>query len=632
MLRAAHLLMLCIALGLVALRVSLPGSLPRQSGDRRVRAAGMALVLSQGAAALLLVAHGRMLLPDERLIRAVGAACSTWIGQVIAVQCLLAVAALACLRHHRLYPLALALVLVAAGASAFRGHVIAASDAGFTGLAAVVHVTLATLWLGGLAALLACRRLDGSGGAAMGWRAALQVFSRWALPGMLLLLASGVLVAVRTVGSGAALLATPYGGLLLAKLVVIAAALLCALQLRRWLASLTVMSAAQAGRWLSAESVLAIAILGLAGWVATMVPAAHDQIHWPWSFRIAPMAAWRQKGGDLLWPLVSAVILLASMCYAVWRRRRRPPRLAVGTAILGMAAALPLAIHALSVDAYPTTYLHSPIPYDAPSVAAGARLYRQWCVGCHGEHGRGDGALRARLSVQPANLTEPHVQWHTHGDLYWWITAGIARAGMPGFRDRLSDDERWQLLNFLAALSLGYEARPMSAKIAVRDPWLPAIDFRYPSTSGEFDSLSEWRRRERAVLLAFVGTAAQLERLATWDALASHREHAGVVVPIIVMQAQAERMVAPAGWQPVVDATGAIGSAWSHYRRTLDDPDFNNERTGTGGLLFLIDRFGFVRARWTVADPLPAAAELNELATSLNREPELRSADIHAAR
>ncbi len=561
--------------------------------------------------------HGQVLLPDGTLAECAAAALSTWIGQTTAVQGAIALLALGSLAIASMPRVALGLAVLAAAVAALRGHVIASGESGAAAIAAVVHVSLASLWTAGLTALVAARVLVKRGELAPGdWAASLRAFSSRALPGMLVLLASGVLLADRTVASGAALLATPYGQGLLVKLAAVAGALGCAGKLRGWLARPESADRGRPGPWLVLEAVFALCIVSAAGWIAATIPAAHDVIDWPFSFRVAPTAAWLQQGGGAGLPVALAVGIVVVTSILAWRYRRRGRWRAPVIVLTGLSASVGLAVPALSVDAYPTTYLHSPVPFEAGAVAAGARLYRQWCTDCHGAQGRGDGPLAGDLPARPANLTEPHVQWHTHGDLYWWLTTGIPRSGMPGFRDRLSDDERWQLLNFLTALSLGYEARTVTETLR---------DVRYTDADGAFASLSEWRRRERPVLLAFAGDTEQLRRL---DPLAAVPERAGVQAVVVV-----PRLVAaepqPEGWDRVVDVHGDIAAAWSLYRRTLEDPDFGDERPATGGLLFLIDRFGFVRARWTVAAALPTRDEVAALVVRLADEPQLRTADIH---
>ena len=42
-----------------------------------------------------------------------------------------------------------------------------------------------------------------------------------------------------------------------------------------------------------------------------------------------------------------------------------------------------------------------------------------------------------------------HVPFHPDGVLFAWITEGIRGTGMPAWRDQLSEQERWDLVNFL---------------------------------------------------------------------------------------------------------------------------------------------------------------------------------------
>jgi high-affinity iron transporter len=46
------------------------------------------------------------------------------------------------------------------------------------------------------------------------------------------------------------------------------------------------------------------------------------------------------------------------------------------------------------------------IPAEAPSLARGAQVYRENCVSCHGNLGRGDGPEAASLEPKPASLAD----------------------------------------------------------------------------------------------------------------------------------------------------------------------------------------------------------------------------------
>ena len=42
---------------------------------------------------------------------------------------------------------------------------------------------------------------------------------------------------------------------------------------------------------------------------------------------------------------------------------------------------------------------------------------------------------------------------HTDGQLFEWITNGYPGSAMPAFRDLLTDEQRWHLVNFIRTLS-----------------------------------------------------------------------------------------------------------------------------------------------------------------------------------
>jgi uncharacterized membrane protein/mono/diheme cytochrome c family protein len=96
----------------------------------------------------------------------------------------------------------------------------------------------------------------------------------------------------------------------------------------------------------------------------------------------------------------------------------------------------------------------NPIPPNAASVAAGKAIYEEKCVPCHGESGKGDGPIGLTLNPRPADLTQHAVPGvHTDGQLFGWITNGFPGSVMPPFRQALSDDDRWNVVNFIRTLA-----------------------------------------------------------------------------------------------------------------------------------------------------------------------------------
>lgn len=95
-------------------------------------------------------------------------------------------------------------------------------------------------------------------------------------------------------------------------------------------------------------------------------------------------------------------------------------------------------------------FTRNPIHATRSSIALGKKIYMMRCVGCHGEHGHGDGSDAGQLRVPPAVLSSAAVLQQTDGALWWKITWG--RRPMPAYGFRLSMRDRWHLVNYLRTL------------------------------------------------------------------------------------------------------------------------------------------------------------------------------------
>lgn len=91
----------------------------------------------------------------------------------------------------------------------------------------------------------------------------------------------------------------------------------------------------------------------------------------------------------------------------------------------------------------------NPLAGDEASTAAGAELYAANCALCHGEAGEGDGPAATGMEPAPANLHEGHVQGLTDGALFYIISHGRPDTPMPAWDNVLSEEQRWQVVNFL---------------------------------------------------------------------------------------------------------------------------------------------------------------------------------------
>ena len=92
--------------------------------------------------------------------------------------------------------------------------------------------------------------------------------------------------------------------------------------------------------------------------------------------------------------------------------------------------------------------LQNPVPSTPEVLAAGKESYREHCQSCHGARGDGKGEKAPELSVAPGDFTDAEkMRRLTDGELYWQITRG--RRPMPSFQSKLSDEQRWQLVDYI---------------------------------------------------------------------------------------------------------------------------------------------------------------------------------------
>jgi copper transport protein len=153
--------------------------------------------------------------------------------------------------------------------------------------------------------------------------------------------------------------------------------------------------------------------------------------------------------------LLGLELLAAALILGVSARRLRVPlpqpfnRLVprLGAAVVGVVGLYFLSIGIMN-DLTPTAALANPVPATRASIERGKQIYEENCLACHGEFGRGDGPVGRTLRPRPADL-QYHVSQHTEGQLYWWISKGFPGTAMPAWEDRLSEEDRWNVLNYV---------------------------------------------------------------------------------------------------------------------------------------------------------------------------------------
>jgi mono/diheme cytochrome c family protein len=85
----------------------------------------------------------------------------------------------------------------------------------------------------------------------------------------------------------------------------------------------------------------------------------------------------------------------------------------------------------------------NPFERDSEAIAAGRNLFEQHCSECHGNAGEG--------SKKAPSLRVEEVQNAAPGAIFWIVTNGVVRRGMPVW-SKLPEPQRWQLVSFIKSL------------------------------------------------------------------------------------------------------------------------------------------------------------------------------------
>ncbi|MCK5435427.1 MAG: CopD family protein, partial [Nitrosomonadaceae bacterium] len=439
----------------------------------------------------------------------------------------------------------------------------------------------------------------------------LKRFSVVAMPVMLGIIVTGVIVADRTVDTNyGALVATEYGWLLSTKIALLVTILIIASRARSsWLPSLVQGrdSVAHGGqmlrKWVRIEFVLALLIVLLATILANTIPAKHAIIEeWPYPFRFSIDATWEDPAVRMRvwWGL--GLLFLASGIIVVGRAKKWMAKRRFGIPAILIVCALAVVLPPLAVQAYPETYLNTPVPFDSISISNGSQLFSGNCVVCHGPQGKGNGVLAKSFSKLPADLlTEPHTERHTAGDFFNWLTRGIPDTGMPGFVDKLDEEGRWDVVNYIHAMSRGYQARLMNPKVVPNKPSQGPPNFSYSAHNGSSGILQDfwYQKAVLLVLFSWPESRARIDQLRTvYDALSEGNVEVLAVPMNDLDPKNMAEITASIPFPVVTQGAKEITQSYILYRRTLGRPDLLGEASFPTHLEFLVDRFGYLRARW----------------------------------
>ncbi|MFI5056789.1 MAG: c-type cytochrome [Candidatus Acidiferrales bacterium] len=95
----------------------------------------------------------------------------------------------------------------------------------------------------------------------------------------------------------------------------------------------------------------------------------------------------------------------------------------------------------------------NPFEKDPEAVAAGRNLFEQHCAECHGDSAEG--------GKKGPSLRAHEVQEAPPGSIFWILTNGVVRRGMPVW-SKLPEPRRWQLVTYLKSLGVSASSAPPS--------------------------------------------------------------------------------------------------------------------------------------------------------------------------
>ncbi len=480
------------------------------------------------------------------------------------------------------------------------GHLAATSESLWPQAIDMVHLLGAGIWAGGLPPLALLLYGASQNAAADPYAArTMRRFSCVALITVLILAGSGIASAWLLVGGVAGLVGTIYGYLLLAKFAVLVLALLLAAAGRAMVLTLSSPTAAKSfatarrmALFIAIEAGLMLVVLGLATAMTVTTPALRDDPVWPWPVRISHDALPEVPVLQRLTQLPIAYMLAVSgltIFAVVFLVRRRPIPL-LGTLFALVVSGAAIGLQPLIVQAYPTSFVRSPLSYTAGSIAEGMAVYQAHCASCHGT----PTPDRAGGWGSAVDLLASETMRRSAGDIFWLITHGRPNLGMSEFGSRLQEAQRWHVINFLRALGTsGFCASGPSRIGAVVKPdyaWLSAPDLTISIGPLTPISLRDLRGK-RIVLLVLYSLPGSRTRMTELARQYGTLSVLGVEVVAARSQSSPEA-IAELGQSPpvlfpvVTNGNEEIAAAYRMFA------------PGAAHAEFLIDRQGYIRAIW----------------------------------
>lgn len=93
--------------------------------------------------------------------------------------------------------------------------------------------------------------------------------------------------------------------------------------------------------------------------------------------------------------------------------------------------------------------LKNPLPRNAITLARGEKIFKTYCLVCHGERGHGDGPVVNPFPIPKSLQSDNMLKWGD-GHLYHVITMG--QGVMPSYAQQIQRADRWAVIHYVRAL------------------------------------------------------------------------------------------------------------------------------------------------------------------------------------
>ncbi len=169
----------------------------------------------------------------------------------------------------------------------------------------------------------------------------------------------------------------------------------------------------------------------------------------------------RQGLQDIAQFLIAGAVVFAVLALVTRFRGGEWRRFAISAGALGVLVSVSYALAFTVAPNIPTPavpftarFAQNPTPDTPETIDAGRAAFQSNCAICHGPRALGDGPQAFVLQPKPVNL-QLHVPQHAPGEIYHWISEGVAGTGMPAWKDPLDPTTRWAIVRYLQALASG---------------------------------------------------------------------------------------------------------------------------------------------------------------------------------